>query len=185
MCAGRRSCGSSLVHQAQAAKFGRQARRWPPIGRTTGWHRCRRTAGPRCDRDRGNHSLMGPPGQLRGIDFLDRLPGRAEPLVDQPAAERALPPTSWPCSQRMAPLPTKYASNGVAGRADAPVIDQAGARVQPARARSGGRLADCVRIDWIAPVDDQWIGLGERKIGQLAHMGVERSGEHFARVSAQ
>jgi hypothetical protein len=66
----------------------------------------------------------------------------------------------------MTPLRTKCRDNGIAATVVGVIT-------------SDGRLDDGVRLDWIAPLDDQRIGLGERKIGQLADMSVERSGEYF------
>ena len=45
-------------------------------------------------------------------------------------------------------------------------------------------LADRVGIEWVAAVDDQRIGLGEREVRQVVDVRVEVGGEHLARIGA-
>lgn len=46
------------------------------------------------------------------------------------------------------------------------------------------RFPDGVSVDGVDPVDDQRVGLGEREVGQVVDVGVERGRQHFARVCA-
>ena len=45
-------------------------------------------------------------------------------------------------------------------------------------------LANRMRIDGIAAIDDKGVGLGEGEVRQVADMGVERRGENLSGVRA-